>query len=69
MQIVYLLSIACIISHPVDGEIGAMNTALAQLFSRTGSFIKAVIFSDSTAATLSIAKFVALPSKRLTEIH
>jgi ribonuclease HI len=40
-----------------------------QLFGRIGSFEKAVIFSDSGAAVQSIAKFDALPSKRVTEIH
>jgi hypothetical protein len=52
-----------------DGETGAMNTALRQLFIRTGSFKKSVILSDSTAEILSTAKFVALPNKRTTEIH
>jgi ribonuclease HI len=52
-----------------DGEIEAMNTALMQLFRRIGSFEKAVIFSDSSAAIQSIAKLDALPSKRVTEIH
>jgi hypothetical protein len=33
-----------------DGEIEAMNTALTQMFGRNGSFEKAVIFSDSSAA-------------------
>jgi ribonuclease HI len=46
-----------------------MNTALMQLFGRTGSFEKAVIFSDSSAAIQLIAKLDALPSKRVTEIH
>jgi hypothetical protein len=46
-----------------------MNTALRQLFSRTGSFKKTVIFSDSIASILSTAKFDILPSKRITEIH
>jgi ribonuclease HI len=32
-------------------------------------FKKAVIFSDSTAAILSIAKCDALPNKRIKEIH
>jgi hypothetical protein len=46
-----------------------MNAALRQLFSRIGSFKKAIIiFSVSTAALLSIAKFIALPSNRITEI-
>jgi hypothetical protein len=40
-----------------------------QLFSRIGSFKKAVVFLDSSAAVLSVAKFAALSSKRLTEIH
>jgi ribonuclease HI len=52
-----------------DGEMEAMNTALMQLFGRTGSFEKAVIFSDSSAAIQSIAKLDALPSKRVAEIH
>jgi ribonuclease HI len=52
-----------------DGEIQAMNTALIKLLSRTGSFKKAVIFNDSTAAILTIANSDALPSKRITEIH
>jgi hypothetical protein len=52
-----------------DGEIEAMNTALMQLFGRTGSFEKAVIFSDSSAAIQLTAKFDALPSKRVTDIH
>jgi ribonuclease HI len=52
-----------------DREIEAMNTALMQLFGRIGSFEKAVIFSDSTAAIQLLAKLDALPSKRLTEIH
>jgi ribonuclease HI len=48
----------------------AMNTALRQLFSRTGSLKKAVIFNDSTAAILSMAKSDVLSSKRITEeIH
>jgi hypothetical protein len=46
-----------------------MNAALMQLFGRIGSFQKAVIFSDSSAAIQSIAKLDALPSKRVTEIH
>jgi hypothetical protein len=46
-----------------------MKTALRQLFSRTGSFKKAVIFSDSTAAVLSIAKFHVLQRKMITEIY
>jgi ribonuclease HI len=46
-----------------------MNTALMKLFGRNGSFEKAVIFSDSSAAIQSIAKLDALPSKRVTEIH
>jgi ribonuclease HI len=52
-----------------DGEIEAMNTALMQLFGRIGSFGKAVIFSDSSAAIQLIANFDALPSKRVPEIH
>jgi hypothetical protein len=52
-----------------DGEIEAMNTALMQLFGRTGSFKKTVTFSDSSAAIQSIAKLDVLPSKRVTEIH
>jgi hypothetical protein len=51
------------------GEIEATNTALRQLFSRTGSYKMAVILSDSTAALLSAAKFDMLPVKRITEIH
>jgi ribonuclease HI len=51
-----------------DGEIEAMNTALMQLFGRIGSFEKAIIFSDSSAAIQSIAKLDALPSNRVTEI-
>jgi hypothetical protein len=46
-----------------DGETEAMNTALRQLFNRTESSKKVVIFSDSTAAILSIAKSDALSSK------
>jgi hypothetical protein len=46
-----------------DGETETMNTALMQLFGRIGSFEKAVIFSDSSAAIQSIAKLDALPSK------
>jgi hypothetical protein len=46
-----------------------MNTALMQLFGRIGSFEKAVIFNDSSAAIQSIAKLDALPSKRVPEIH
>jgi ribonuclease HI len=52
-----------------DGEIEAMNTALMQLFGRNGSFEKAVVFSDSSAAIQLIAKLDAIPSKRITEIH
>jgi ribonuclease HI len=52
-----------------DGEIEAMNTALMNLFGRIGSFEKAVIFSDSSAAIQLIAKLDAHPSKRVTEIH
>jgi hypothetical protein len=37
--------------------------------SRIESFKKAVLFSDSTAAILSVAKYVVLSSKRITEIH
>jgi ribonuclease HI len=51
-----------------DGETET-NTAIRQLFSRTGSFEKAVIFSDSTSAILSTAQFDTLPNKRRTEIH
>jgi hypothetical protein len=46
-----------------------MNTALMQLFGRIGSFEKAVIFSDSSAAIQSIAKLAALSSKRVAEIN
>jgi hypothetical protein len=42
------------------GEREAMNTALRQLVSRIGSFKKAVIFNDSSAAVLSVAKFDVL---------
>jgi ribonuclease HI len=52
-----------------DGEIETMKTALMQLFGRTGSFEKAVIFSDSSAAIQSVAKLDALPSKRVAEIY
>jgi hypothetical protein len=52
-----------------DGELESINTSLRQLFGRTGSFKRAVIFSDSTAAILSVAKFYALPSRSITEIH
>jgi ribonuclease HI len=52
-----------------DGETEAMNTALVQLFGRIGSFEKAVIFSNSSAAIQSIEKLDALPSKRVEEIH
>jgi hypothetical protein len=52
-----------------DGEIVAMNTALMQLFGRIGSFEKAIIFSESSAAIQSTAKLDALPSRRVTEIH
>jgi ribonuclease HI len=52
-----------------DGEIEAMNTAIWLLFSRIGSFKKAVICSDPTGAVLSVAKFNVLPSKRISEIH
>jgi hypothetical protein len=52
-----------------DGETEAMNTALRQLFSRTGSFKKAIIFSDSTAAILPVAKFVALTRKMIPQLH
>jgi hypothetical protein len=45
------------------------NTALRQFFSRTGSCKKAVTFTESTAAILSISKSDAPPSKRITEIH
>jgi hypothetical protein len=45
------------------------NTALMQLFGRIGSFEKAVIFSDSSAAIQSIAKLDALSSKRVAEIN
>jgi hypothetical protein len=51
-----------------DGELDAINIALKQIFSTIRSFKKAVIFSDSTAATQSLAKFDALPA-RVTEIH
>jgi hypothetical protein len=51
------------------GEIEAMDTALMQLFGTIGSFGKAVIFSDSSAAIQSIGKLDALPIKRVTEIH
>jgi hypothetical protein len=52
-----------------DGEIEEMNTALMQLFGRTGSFEKSATFNDSITATQLIAKSDALPSKRVTEIH
>jgi hypothetical protein len=52
-----------------DREVEAMNAALRQLFSGTATFKKAVIFSGSTAAILSVAKFDALQSKMITEIH
>jgi ribonuclease HI len=52
-----------------DGELEAMNIALRELFSRIGSFKKAVIFSDSTAAIRSLAKVDAPPSNRVKEIH
>jgi hypothetical protein len=52
-----------------DREIEAVSNALRELFSRNGSFNETVIFSDSTAEVLSIAKFEALPSKRITEIY
>jgi hypothetical protein len=46
-----------------------MDTALIQLFGRNGSSENAVIFSDSISAIQSIAKFVTIPSKRVTEFH
>jgi hypothetical protein len=52
-----------------NGEIEAMNTVLMQLFGRIGPFEKAVIFSDSSAATQLIEKLDTVPSKRVTEIH
>jgi hypothetical protein len=53
-----------------DGEIEAVNdAALRKLFGTMGSLKKAIIFSDSAAAILSVAKYGALPSKRITEIH
>jgi hypothetical protein len=48
-----------------DGEKEAINTALRQLLSRTAAFKMAVIFSDSTTAILSTAKFYALLSKKI----
>jgi hypothetical protein len=45
-----------------DGEMETKNTALMRLFGTNMSFEKAVIFSDSSAAKQSIAKFDALPS-------
>jgi ribonuclease HI len=52
-----------------DGETEAMNTALMQIFGRTGSFTKAIIFSDSITATELRKKSDALPHKRVTEIY
>jgi ribonuclease HI len=52
-----------------DGEIEAMTTALIQLFGRTGSFEKAVTFSDSTSAKTIDSKIDALSSKVVTESH
>jgi len=52
-----------------DGELEAMNIAIRQTVGRIGSFKKAVIFSDSTAAIHSLTKVDALPSKRVKEIH
>jgi hypothetical protein len=46
-----------------------MNTALVQLFGRTGSFEKAIIFSDSILVIQSVAKSDALPSKSIIEMH
>jgi ribonuclease HI len=53
----------------LDGELEAMNIAIRQIVSRIGSFKKAVIFSDLTAATHSLTKADAIPSKRVPEIH
>jgi hypothetical protein len=53
----------------LDGGIEAMNTAIMQLFSITGSFKRVVIFSDSIIAIQLIAKLDALPSKSVPEIH
>jgi hypothetical protein len=52
-----------------DEETEAMNTPLLQLFGRTGSFKKGVIFSDSIIAIQLTAKFYELPSKGVTEIN
>jgi hypothetical protein len=46
-----------------------MNTALIQLFAKTGPFGGAVIFSDSISSIQSVATFHAPPSKMVTEIH
>jgi hypothetical protein len=48
-----------------DGEIEVMNTALIQLFVRTESIHRAVIFTDSISAIQSIAKFYAFQLKGL----
>jgi hypothetical protein len=46
-----------------------MTTTLIQFFGRSGCFEKAVIFSYSISTKQSVAKFDALPGKRVTEIH
>jgi ribonuclease HI len=53
-----------------DGMLEAMNIAVRQLVSRIGSFRKAVIFSDLSAAIQSLTKVDELPSKKLKKfIH
>jgi hypothetical protein len=49
------------------GELEAMNIALMELFSRIGSFQKAVTFSDSTATVQSLAQVATPSSKGVTE--